>query len=125
MASRSYQIIASAAIAAFVVCPLCTVWRYSKGVGHMREAECAAFWFTLKQAILSAFISVFFALFLSRALAPSVFRKLSFMILILSAPFILPVIVAILVLIAVFGQNGVLNFLWAPMGFERVSIYGL
>ena len=47
------------------------------------------------------------------------------MILMLGAPFILPVIVAILGLIAVFGQNGVFNFLLTTMGFERVSIYGL
>ena len=64
-------------------------------------------------------------LFLSRALARSVFWRRSFVILILGAPFILPVIVAILGLIAVFGQNGVFNFLWTAVGFERISIYGL
>lgn len=125
MASRPFQIIASAAVAAFVLCPLWAVWRYSNGVVHMGEAEWAAFWFTLKQAILSALISVFFALFLSRALARSVFWGRSIVILMLGAPFILPVIVAILGLIAVFGQNGVFNFLLTTMGFERVSIYGL
>ena len=73
MASRPFQIIASAAVAALVLCPLWAVWRYSNGVVHMGEAEWAAFWFTLEQAILSALISVIFALFLSRALARSVF----------------------------------------------------
>ena len=125
MASRPFQIIASAAVAAFVLCPLWAVWRYSNGIVNMGEAEWAAFWFTLNQAILSALISVFFALFLSRALARSVFWGRSIVILILGAPFILPVIVAILGLIAVFGQNGVFNFLWTAMGFEPVSIYGL
>ena len=84
MASRPFQIIASAAVASFVLCPLWAVWRYSNGVVHMGEAEWAAFWFTLKQAILSALISVFFALFLSRALARSVFWGRSFVILILA-----------------------------------------
>ena len=122
MASRPFQVILSAAVAAFVLCPLWAVWRHSNGVVHMGEAEWAAFWFTLKQAILSAFISVFFELFLSRALVRSVFWGRSFVILILGAPFILPVIVAIMGLIVVFGQNGVFNFLWTAMGFERVSI---
>ena len=66
-----------------------------------------------------------FRAFLSRALARSVFWWRSFMILILGAPFILPVIVAILGLIVVFGQNGIFNFLWIAVGFERISIYGL
>ena len=125
MAPRTFQIIASSAVAAFVLCPLWAVWRYSNGSINMGEAEWAAFWFTLKQAILSALISVFFALFLARALARSVFWGRSFVILVIGAPFILPVIVAILGLIAVFGQNGILNFLWTAFGFERVSIYGL
>ena len=124
MAPRTFQIIASAAVAAFVLCPLWAVWRYSNGVIHMEEAEWAAVWFTLKQAILSALISAFFALFLARALARSVFWGRSFVILVLGAPFILPVIVAILGLISVFGQNGIFNFFWTALGFERISIYG-
>ena len=125
MASRPYHVIESASVAAFVVCPFCKVWRYSNGVVYMSEPKWAAFWSTLKPAILSAFIPVFFALFLCRALAPCVFWWHSFMILILDAPFILPVIAIILGLIAVFRQNGVLNFLWTSMGFKQVSIYGL
>ena len=66
-----------------------------------------------------------FRAFFSCALARSVFWGRSLVILILGAPFILPVIVAILGLIAVFGQNGVFNFLWTSLGFERISIYGL
>ena len=49
----TFQIIASAAVAAFVLCPLWAVWRYSNGVVHIGEAEWAAFWFYLETGNLS------------------------------------------------------------------------
>ena len=42
----------------------------------------------------------------------------------MGAPFILPVIVAVLGLLAVFGRAGVLNDGLAALGLPRVSIYG-
>ena len=43
----------------------------------------------------------------------------------LGAPFILPVIVAVLGLLTVFGRSGVLNQFGAALGLPSVSIYGL
>ena len=80
-------------------------------------------WFTLKQALLSAFLSVFFALPLACFGTDAVWGR-QFVIVVLGAPFILP-FVAILGLIAVFGQNGIFNLLWTAVGFDRISIYGL
>jgi thiamine transport system permease protein len=125
MAPRTFQITTGAAVAAFVLFPLWAVWRHSDALASLGEAEWAALWFTLKQALLSAFLSVFFALPLARALARTQFWGRQFVIMVLGAPFILPVIVAILGLIAVFGQNGIFNLLWTAFGFERISIYGL
>ena len=125
MAPRAFQITAGASVAAFVLFPLWAVWRHSDALTSLGEAEWAALWFTLKQALLSAFLSVFFALPLARALARTQFWGRQFVIVVLGAPFILPVIVAILGLIAVFGQNGIFNLLWTAVGFDRISIYGL
>ena len=43
----------------------------------------------------------------------------------LGAPFILPVIVAVLGLLAVFGRNGLMNAALSFLGLPEVSIYGL
>ncbi|SFR53562.1 thiamine transport system permease protein [Yoonia tamlensis] len=94
---------------------------FATGLG---VADWAAIRFTLTQAFLSALISVVLAIPVARALARRRFRGRQALITLLGAPFLLPVIVAIVGLIAVFGRNGILNngLVWA--GLEPVSIYG-
>ena len=47
------------------------------------------------------------------------------LITLLGAPFLLPVVVAVLGLLAVFGRGGLVNAALAALGLPRLSIYGL
>ena len=76
--------------------------------------ELSALRFTVWQAFLSALISVALAVPVARAL-----------ISLLGAPFILPVIVAVLGLLAVFGRVGWLNTGLGALGLPTMSVYGL
>ena len=125
MAPRVVQIITGAALAAFVIAPLMAVWLNAGSSARFGPAEWAALRFTLMQAALSAALSVLLAIPLARALARSRFWGRDVTIMLLGAPFILPVLVAVLGLIAVFGQNGLLNDGLRALGFEPLSIYGL
>ena len=87
-------------------------------------ADWAAIRFTLTQSFVSALLSVLLAIPVARALARRQFWGRSVLITLLGAPFILPVIVAVLGLLAVFGRNGVLNSALAAIGLPEVSIYG-
>lgn len=88
-------------------------------------ADIAAIRFTVFQAFLSALLSVFLAVPVARALSRRSFFGRQALITLLGAPFILPVIVAVLGLLAVFGRQGVLNQVLVTFGMEKVSIYGL
>jgi len=90
----------------------------------LSPADWSAIRFTVTQAIVSAFISVALAIPTARALARRQFRGRNLLITLLGAPFLLPVIVAIIGLLAVFGRNGVLNDLLALAGLPQISIYG-
>jgi thiamine transport system permease protein len=94
----------------------------TQGLG---PAEWSAVRFTLWQASLSALISVTLAIPLARALARRDMPGRQLLITLLGAPFILPVIVAVLGLLAVFGRNGWVNVTLAALGLPEVSIYGL
>lgn len=85
----------------------------------------AAIRFTLLQSALSALISVACAIPLARALARRRFAGRGFLITLLGAPFILPVIVAVLGLLTVFGRSGWINVVLDAVGFPTLSIYGL
>ena len=87
-------------------------------------ADWAAIRFTLTQSLVSALLSVLLAIPVARALARRQFWGRGVLITLLGAPFILPVIVAVLGLLAVFGRNGVLNSALAAIGLPDVSIYG-
>jgi len=87
-------------------------------------ADWAAIRFTLTQSFVSALLSVLLAIPVARALARRRFWGRGVLITLLGAPFILPVIVAVLGLLAVFGRNGVLNSALAAIGLPEVSIYG-
>lgn len=88
-------------------------------------AEWQAIRFTVFQAFWSALISVVLAVPLARALARRRFIGRDILITLLGAPFILPVIVAVLGLLAVFGRNGWVNLLGQSLGLAPVSIYGI
>ena len=98
-------------------------WRAEAG-GGLSSADWAAIRFTVTQAVVSATISVALAVPVARALARRRFRGRGMLITLLGAPFILPVIVAVLGLLAVFGRTGILNGALDAVGLPTVSIYG-
>jgi thiamine transport system permease protein len=92
---------------------------------RLTGADGAALHFTLVQAGLSALISVMLAIPLARALARRQFIGRGLLVTLLGVPFLLPVIVTVLGLLAVFGRAGLFNQGIAAMGLPTVSIYGL
>ncbi|SFS19885.1 ABC transporter permease subunit [Yoonia litorea] len=100
------------------------LWR-AEWQGGLSPADWAAIRFTVWQALLSAAISVVLAIPIARALARRQFRGRQFLITLLGAPFLLPVIVAVLGLLAVFGRGGILNSGLEAIGLPTVSIFGL
>lgn len=92
---------------------------------RLSPGDVAAIRFTVIQAALSAMLSVAFAVPVARALARRRFPGRGLMIAALGAPFILPVIVAVMGLLAVFGRAGWLNAALATLDLPPVSIYGL
>lgn len=93
-----------------------------RGLG---PADWSAIRFTLLQATLSALISVCFAIPLARALSRRTFPLRGVLITLMGAPFILPVMVAVLGLLAIFGRAGIINSVLIWTGLEPISIYGL
>ncbi len=91
----------------------------------LAAADWAAIRFTVLQAFLSALISVLLAIPVARALARRRFRGRQLLITLLGAPFLLPVIVAVLGLLAVFGRGGVVNDALSALGFAPISIFGM
>ena len=92
---------------------------------YFTASDIAAIKFTVMQAILSAILSVAVAIPTSRALARQNFKGREALISILSAPFILPVIVAISGVLFIFGREGLFNQFLGLLGQESVSVYGL
>ncbi|MGJ8596811.1 thiamine/thiamine pyrophosphate ABC transporter permease ThiP [Sulfitobacter sp.] len=80
--------------------------------------------FTILQAACSSLLSVLLAVPVARALARRRFIGRGALVTLLGAPFILPVIVAVLGLLAVFGRNGWVNGGLEALGLSSVSIYG-
>jgi len=131
MAHRTLQvspktgISAATLVLALILAALGAVfWRAEFG-SLLGPADWAAIRFTVLQAVLSALISTVFAIPIARALARRQFVGRSLLVTLLGAPFILPVIVAVLGLLAVFGRAGWLNAGLAAFGLPAVSIYGL
>ena len=115
---------AAALVLFIVVGTLLAVGLGANGPASLGTADLAAIRFTIVQALVSALFSVVLAVPVARALARRKFRGRGLLITLLGAPFILPVIVAVLGLLAVFGRNGLLNEALAVLGFAKVSIYG-
>jgi thiamine transport system permease protein len=116
--------LAATLVAVSFLAPLAAVlWR--AGSGAPVAGDWAALWFTLDQALLSTLLSVCLAIPVARALARRRFTGRATLITLLGAPFLLPVLVAVLGLLTVFGRNGVVNAGLAAMGLPGFSIYGL
>ena len=125
MAQRVVAVIAALTVAGLILGPVAAVLARAGAMPAPGPADWQALRFTLVQAGLSALLSVALAVPVARALARRRFPGRGLLITLLGAPFILPVIVAVLGLIAVFGQNGLVNTALAALGLPRVSIYGL
>ncbi len=97
--------------------------RAEDGTG-LGAADWAAIRFTIVQAVISAALSVGLAIPVARALARRRFFGRGLLVTLLGAPFILPVIVAILGLLAVFGRNGIVSHALGWIGLPPLSIYG-
>ncbi|WP_210530121.1 thiamine/thiamine pyrophosphate ABC transporter permease ThiP [Rubellimicrobium arenae] len=95
------------------------------GEGGLVGADWAALRFTLVQAALSAGLSVGLGVPVARALARRRFPGRSALVTLLGAPFVLPVIVAVLGLLALFGRSGLVNEALGLIGGPRMSVYGL
>lgn len=95
------------------------------GTAPIGLADWAALRFTLLQAFLSALLSTAIAIPVARALARRRFKGRAPLITLMGAPFLLPVIVAILGLLAIFGRGGLLNSLLTALNLPTLSPYGL
>ncbi|MGX9355777.1 thiamine/thiamine pyrophosphate ABC transporter permease ThiP [Roseobacteraceae bacterium S113] len=124
MAQRLVAIIATLLVAGAVLVPVAAVLWRGGGLSALTTADWAALRFTLWQAALSAFLSVFLAIPVARALARRQFPGRGLLISVMGAPFILPIVVAILGLLSVFGGNGWVNQILGPLGVPRLDIYG-
>ncbi|MDD9979027.1 MAG: thiamine/thiamine pyrophosphate ABC transporter permease ThiP, partial [Boseongicola sp.] len=117
-------IAAAAAIPVLILATVLALVSQAEGGRGLSAADWAAIRFTLWQAAASSLISILLAIPLARALARRQFVGRGLMVTLLGAPFLLPVIVAIFGLIAVFGRNGILNTALEAFGLPQVSIYG-
>ena len=122
---------AAAAVALVTLVPIAALIIYGdgrtdSGFGFgLTAADLAAVRFTLLQAVLSALLSVCFAVPIARALFWRQFWGRQFLISALGAPFLLPVIVAVLGLITVWGRSGWINAFLDSAGIGTINIYGL
>lgn len=111
-------------LAALVFGTLAAVVWQARGFGALGVWDLRAVWFTLWQAVVSATLSAALAVPVARALARRRFVGRGLLVSLMGAPFILPVIVAVMGLVTVFGRNGAINDGLAWLGLDRVSIYG-
>ena len=93
--------------------------------GGLAAADLSALRFTLLQAALSALVSAALAVPLARALARRQFPGRELVLTLMGAPFLLPVVVAVIGLLSVFGRSGWINGLFAALGLPVFTIYGL
>lgn len=127
MADRPLQISAlalSAAIATLVLGTALALALQSGGTS-LGPADWSAIRFTVLQALLSTAFSCALAIPVARALMRRSFPGRGALILLMGAPFLLPVIVAVLGLLSIYGRSGLLNLGLNAVGLPKVSIYGL
>ena len=116
--------VTAALLAALILGTLAAVAVYAGGLSGLGPWDWRAVWFTIWQAVVSATLSAVLAIPVAKALARRNFPGRAVLVTLLGAPFILPVIVAIMGLISVFGRNGLLNEGLRATGLPEISIYG-
>ncbi|MCW9043091.1 MAG: thiamine/thiamine pyrophosphate ABC transporter permease ThiP [Pseudopelagicola sp.] len=131
MAGRAFQVrrwpggVAAGLVAMLILGTLLAVALRAEAGRGLGPSDWAAIRFTLWQAVLSSTLSVMLAVPVARALARRAFWGRRLVIAFLGAPFILPVIVAVLGLLSVFGRGGILNVALRFVGLPEVTVYGL
>ncbi|MAN10856.1 MAG: thiamine/thiamine pyrophosphate ABC transporter permease ThiP [Paracoccus sp. (in: a-proteobacteria)] len=114
----------AAGLGTLILGTLAAVAWQARGLSGLGPWDWRAVWFTIWQAAVSAGLSAALAIPVARALARRRFPGRSVLVTLLGAPFILPVIVAIMGLIAVFGRNGAINEGLRAAGLPEFSVYG-
>lgn len=127
MARRAQPIggVAALFLGVALTAPLVALIARAGGGALPGPADWAAVRFTLLQAALSAVLSTALAVPLARALARRSFPGRQALIALLGAPFLMPVILAVMGLIALFGRSGLIAQALAPFGLTPWPIYGL
>ncbi|MDP2085660.1 MAG: ABC transporter permease subunit [Gemmobacter sp.] len=115
--------VAAATIAGLILATLGALLAQA-GSPRLGPADWAAVRFTVAQAAVSALMSLALAIPVARALARRRFPGRAALVAAMGVPFLLPVIVAVLALLAVFGRNGTLNAGLAAFGLPPVQVYG-
>ncbi|SDY22243.1 thiamine/thiamine pyrophosphate ABC transporter permease ThiP [Citreimonas salinaria] len=123
--ARIATLSAAGILAALTLGPIAAVLWRAGGLGAVTPADLDALRFTLVQAALSAGFSCALAVPVARALARRRFVGRGALVALMGAPFILPVIVAVMGLIALFGQAGLVNGALSALGLPKIDIYGL
>lgn len=111
-------------VAVLVLAPVAALISRAESSG-VSAAVWPAIRFTLLQASLSALISVALAVPLAKALARRAFFGRGLMVSLLGAPFLLPSIVAVFGLRAIWGRSGLFSDILASFDFGPLDIYGL
>jgi len=100
------------------------LWFRAEISSHLTPADWSAIKFTVTQALASAILSIVIAIPTARALARRNFRGRQFILTLMGAPFILPAIVAVLGILAVWGRSGYISDLLGSFGQGPINIYG-
>lgn len=129
MANRAVKIgpaplVLSLSIAALILGSAAIV-AFNANSFRLNPADFSALRFTVLQAALSAALSTLLAVPVARALHRRRFAGRKLLVKLMAAPFVLPVVVAVLGLIAVFGRSGPINVLLAGLHLPTISIFGL
>jgi thiamine transport system permease protein len=129
MASRARPLgLAAPALAllllALVAAPLAAVAARGAGLS-LGPADWSAIRFTMTQAVLSSLLSTLLAIPVARALARRRFPGRTVLVTLMGAPFLLPAVVAVLGLLAIFGRSGIVNMALQAIGLPTFSLYGL
>lgn len=120
-------ILGGSAFALLLLLTLGTVtalWFRAEISSHLTPADWSAIKFTVTQALASAILSIVIAIPTARALARRNFRGRQFILTLMGAPFILPAIVAVLGILAVWGRSGYISDLLGSFGQGPINIYG-
>ncbi|MGB7317656.1 MAG: thiamine/thiamine pyrophosphate ABC transporter permease ThiP [Planktotalea sp.] len=115
---------AAAFVAALIFGTLGVVTWNAPDAGQLGASDWAAVKFTVSQAFVSALLSLVFAIPVARALSRRQFVGRSVLITLLGAPFLLPVIVAVMGLLAVFGRSGWISQGLELFGLPAIPVYG-